>query len=119
VFVNRGALPYALSWVPYVSWYFYAAEGLLANQWSGVKFACHTNETLFWLRRDPNFDPAAHAVRLDPNACPYPDGEAVLDALSMNVDNVYRNLTILLVFTIVLRCLAVLFLYLKVRFALR
>ena len=119
VFVNRRALPVVLSWVPYISWYFYTAEGLLTNQWSGVRFACHTNETLFLLMRDPGFDPAAPAVRLEPNACPYPDGEAVLEALAMSVDNVYSNLIILVVYTIALRCFAVLFLYMKVRLALK
>jgi len=47
-YLNKGSVPVYLSWLRYFSWYYYAFEALMINQWSGVnQINCMIPETSF------------------------------------------------------------------------
>ena len=62
-FINNASIPKYFLWLKYLSWFGYANEALVINQWSGVKnIKCDTYEALCFL-----------------------NGEAIIDYLNINV----------------------------------
>jgi hypothetical protein len=72
-FLNNETTPKYFLWIRYLSWFNYANEAMVVNQWDGVKdIGCHT----------------------DPALC-FMEGESIMNYLNMKVDNFSFNLYML------------------------
>lgn len=72
-FLNNDSVPVYFVWLKYLSWFKYANEYLMVNQWQDVEsISCGTNET-----------------------CRYTKGEDVLSYLNFSADNNWLNLGLL------------------------
>jgi len=96
-YLNSGSIPAWLSWVKFISWFYYGYSALMTNQWAGVQdIDCQT---------DPN---------LPPGSC-ITTGNGVLDKLAIDQDNFVRDILMLIVLASVLRVFAFSALCLKAR----
>lgn len=90
-FINNASIPKYFLWLKYLSWFGYANEALVVNQWSGVKnIKCDTYEALCFL-----------------------NGEAIIDYLNIKVEDFNYNVIMLMVLIVGWRILSYLVLLLK------
>jgi len=73
-FAQLSEIPVFLSWMQWISFFKYQYEVLIINEFKGANFTCVVNSTY----------------------CPYPNGEVVIKSLNMNVDNLTRDILVLI-----------------------
>ena len=107
-------------WAQWLSWYRYAYEILIVNQWDGIdEIACPTaptttpipptnNTTMTTSTTAPQHLPwmFGRLFAADPVPCTYPDGDAVITISGFDKDAVLFNVAMLFVMLLVLRIMA-------------
>ncbi|CAG2162948.1 unnamed protein product, partial [Oppiella nova] len=99
--LNTDSTPGWLSWMKYISWFYYGFEALVINEWKGVKIS------------------DCRPVSCNANSIPDPScissGDQVISQFDFHANNMIRNLFILVVLALVLRLCAFTALYLRSR----
>ncbi|XP_023321334.1 protein white [Eurytemora carolleeae] len=101
-YLNTGSIPIYLRWLKYLSWYYYAFEALMINQWQGVENISCNGTDLTWLSAEPmsyllNLN---KTKAMDPHNC-MDTGEKVLEFFSFPEENFRFDIiymTLLMVF---------------------
>ncbi|XP_068753100.1 protein white-like isoform X1 [Montipora capricornis] len=94
-YIRNNTIPAWLSWLKYVSWFHYAFEALLVNQWDGYgNITCSI--------KDNRTDTSCLA-----------DGNDVIEFLQLDKNHVLIDIYSLLALTVIFRCISFLFLLKK------
>ncbi|KAH9524966.1 hypothetical protein Btru_028363, partial [Bulinus truncatus] len=78
LFINIGGTPVYFIWLEYLSWFKYANEILMVNQWENVDYIPCTNVSTL----------SINGSTIPPPLCLYRSGQDVLDYTSFSQDNV-------------------------------
>ncbi|KAL8603575.1 hypothetical protein ACOMHN_022527 [Nucella lapillus] len=91
-FLNNDSVPIYFVWLKYLSWFKYANEYLMVNQWEGVSIECGKNET-----------------------CRYATGNDVLKYLNFSSENNSLNLGLMLALFFGFRLVSYIVLFIRAR----
>ena len=110
------SLPSFLVWAQWLSWYRYAYEILVVNQWDGVdSIECPAGEDLLAPVPAHFSYGLTYNYTGDPAPCTYPDGDSVIRLSGFDKDAVIFNVAMLFVMVLVLRVMAFLALFARSR----
>ena len=115
LFLFCRSLPSFLAWAQWLSWYRYAYEILIVNQWEGFgDIACPSSTYTAALNNTATTTSAPHHLpwlfgglsAAEPQPCTYPNGEAVIRNQGFDKDAVLFNVAMLFVMLVTLRIMA-------------
>ncbi|CAG5130203.1 unnamed protein product [Candidula unifasciata] len=103
LFVNNGNIPVYFIWLQALSWFRYANEVLMVNQWQNVhNITCHLQES----------NATNENIRKE---CMYTTGDDVLEYTSFSKDNVVLDIGLMVALIVGFRAFSLLFLIVRAR----
>ncbi|XP_059079534.1 protein white-like [Tigriopus californicus] len=137
-FLNSDTVPVWLDWIQYISWFKYANEAFVVNQWAGVElscppdqlvelpdafnFTCSALEDEFAVACDNHTENGIISIPLNssatmdiPSPCFFDNGEAVINNLGFDKDSKVFNIIMLVVLAIAFRIIGFIGLLVRTR----
>ncbi|KAH9524964.1 hypothetical protein Btru_028356, partial [Bulinus truncatus] len=105
LFINIGGTPVYFIWLEYLSWFKYANEILMVNQWENVDYIPCTNVSTL----------SINGSAIPPPLCLYRSGQDVLDYTSFSQDNVNIDVVALVALQVGFQMLSLIALYVRAR----